>query len=95
MSNEQKNNLINSFTTMTNGSNKIGIQEKVSGASFTRLSQLVTQLRNAAQALSVLRDKTAGSNIKSSIQKGIAEGLDSEVEQAVLDLVRQFLPGAS
>ena len=95
MSNEQKNNLMNSFTAMTNGSNKIGIQEKVSGASFTRLSQLVTQLRNAAQALSILRDKTAGSNIKSSIQKGITEGLDSELEQAVLDLVRQFLPGAS
>ena len=95
ISNEQKQNLINSFKELNHNSDKINIQEKVTGASLTSLSQLVRQLNNAAQALETLKNKTNQSNIKSSIQKSIVEGLDFEVEQAVLDLVEQFLPNTS
>lgn len=71
--------------------NQIGVQEKVSGASFTSLSQIASQLRRAANALMVIQNKTGGNNIASYIDSSVAEGIDEEVEQAVLELVSQFL----
>lgn len=80
---------------LTGKEKTIGIQEKIGGASFTTLNSLVAQLRQASNSLQILRNKANGNNIKSYLNNSIVNGIDEEVEQAVLDLVQQFLPGAS
>lgn len=88
MSDEAKNNLIENLGI--SGVNQIGVQEKVSGASFANLTQLVTQLNAAVNSLRVIINHSNG-NIQSAIDPSVADGIDEEVEQAVLELVSQFL----
>ena len=76
---------------LTGQEQTVGIQEKIGGASFTTLNSLATSLRQASNSLSILKNKANGNDIKSYIDSSVAEGLDEEVEQAVLELVSQFL----
>lgn len=76
---------------LTGQEQTVGIQEKIGGASFTTLNSLVTSLRQASNSLSILKNKANGKDMKSYIDSSVAEGLDEEVEQAVLELVSQFL----
>ena len=83
--------LLNRLGINPQNTKQIGVQEKVSGASFTSLSQIATQLRKAANALMVIQSKTGGNSVLPYIDSSVAEGVDEEVEQAVLELVSQFL----
>lgn len=77
------------------GETSVGVQEKVSGASFTTLSSLATELQKAITALQQIATATQKENVKSKINTSIAEGLDDDVMNGVKDLVNQFLPGAA
>lgn len=77
------------------GQTSVGVQEKVSGASFTTLSSLAAELQKAVAALQQIAIATQKQNIKTKINTSITEGLDDAVMQGVRDLVQQFLPGAS
>ena len=93
MSAEQEQTLLNNLGI--NGASSIGVQEKVSGASFAGLNQIATQLRSAAQSLSTIINNVGEGNVQSALNSSVADGIDEDVEQAVLELVKQFLPGAS
>ena len=73
----------------------VGIQEKVSGASFTTLSSLATELQKAITALEQIAKATNKQDIKNKINTSIANNIDDEVMQGLQDLVQQFLPGTS
>ena len=77
------------------GQTSVGVQEKVSGASFTTLSSLATELSKAISALQQIATATQKQNIKNKINTSITEGLDDDIMRGVQDLVNQFLPGAS
>ena len=93
MSTEQQQTLLSNLGI--NGVSSVGVQEKVSGASFAGLNQIATQLRSAAQSLLTIINKTGDGNVKAVLNSSVADGVDAEVEQAVYELVQQFLPGAS
>lgn len=85
----QKQNLLNNLGI--GNATSIGIQEKISGASFTTLSQIANELQRAANSLSIIANNTNEGNIAAAINPSVAAGADSEVEQAVLNLAAQFL----
>lgn len=85
----QKQNLLNNLGI--GNATSIGIQEKISGASFTTLSQIANELQRAANSLSIIANNTNEGNIAAVINPSVAAGADSEVEQAVLNLAAQFL----
>lgn len=80
---------------LTNADTQVGIQEKSSGASITSLNQLITELEQAVNAIKIIVGKTGEGSLQSAIDKGTVEGLDEQVEQAVRQLVQQFLPSAT
>ncbi len=90
MDEQQRQQLLNNLG-IVEGTNSVGIQEKISGASFTTLTQIASELRRAANSLNIIANSTNEGNITSAINPGIAAGADEEVEQAVLNLAAQFL----
>lgn len=73
-------------------SGTVEVQEKVNSATFTNLSSLITQLQNTINSLRRL--DALGDKVKSRLST-TTDGLDAEVDEAIWDLVKQFLPGAS
>ena len=92
MSVEQEQILLNNLGL--NGASSVKVQEKVSGASFAGLNQIATQLRSAAQSLLTIINNIGESNIQSALDSRVVDGIDEDVEQAMLELIKQFLPGA-
>ena len=89
MDQQQQQQLLNNLGITD--ATSIGVQEKISGASFTTLSQIANELRRAANSLSIIANSTNEGNISAAINPSVAAGADSEVEQAVLNLAAQFL----
>lgn len=81
---------IQDIATQISKNGAVGIQEKVNNATFTNLNSLITQLTQISQLLTNINNLDK-SQLNSVLQGNIGD-LDGPVEQALIELAKQFLP---